>query len=627
MQDMYPNLPGVLAQFKDGGLVLRNEINPPATESVLLLGTAIDGPTMEPVAVDASTVEVLFGKSVNSNGTLNGATLVKAFEQAYSAGCRDIRVMRISGEKAGLELNMNTLTKTVEKTDTKSFTADGSVGQVFEVTYNVIDEDANYVKVSINGNELLDNSGLTIDGNEIMVGGDTVLVDGDEVEITYIYEGTETSTPKLTFESLYAGELYNSVQVEIKNVTNNSGAITGKEVVITKPDSKKSQITEGNLKYTTGDYDTLFDLVRAINSDPLNNVVRVFTDRQYDNEVSGDLLKVSTSENLTGGNNGLGLSKNKLYEALGGKRNALGFLVKEGAYQIIENYSVDTVVPVGVYANDVLFDENDNFAYQLALACAVMSHRTKSTMGVIATSTPTQAGLSAIDTHVGELLVLSNNLNLNMKDRNGNEIKDTDGNSIDLGRYISIVAGPDVTFGSGRFGVYAENSAAAYAGMVSGLAVQSAPTNKNVPNALGLRYTYSNSQLNSLTGARYVTFKFKQANSVVAVTDSMTAAKPNSDYRRLSTYRVIKAAANEIRNVCEPFIGEPNDTAQRNSMSAAIDKRLGKLVEAGVLQGYNFQIVVTPVMQILGQAQIELTLVPPMELRQITTVISLQPGA
>lgn len=98
--NLYPNLPGMLIEFKDGGSALRFEKTDASTDSLLLLGTAVDGPIMEPVAVDYKSAELIFGSDTDSNNVPNGATLVHAFKQAYEAGCRDIRLMRISGSKA-----------------------------------------------------------------------------------------------------------------------------------------------------------------------------------------------------------------------------------------------------------------------------------------------------------------------------------------------------------------------------------------------------------------------------------------------------------------------------------------------------------------------------------------------
>ena len=70
--NLYPNLPGHLVEFEDGGTVLRTDVTPISTDSVLLLGTAVDGPINEPVAIDMTTVESLFGKETNANGVPNG---------------------------------------------------------------------------------------------------------------------------------------------------------------------------------------------------------------------------------------------------------------------------------------------------------------------------------------------------------------------------------------------------------------------------------------------------------------------------------------------------------------------------------------------------------------------------
>jgi hypothetical protein len=442
------------------------------------------------------------------------------------------------------------------------------------------------------------------------------------LEVSYLYVETVVENPVLKLESIYAGYVYNELSVEVRNITNATGAPIGKEILITKPVSKKAQITEEPMSFSSLDFPTLGLLARAINSYPKNNVVKVSHASRFES-ISTSSLQVQPVTRFTLGEDKVKVTKQDLYEALGGTRDTAGFIIEPGAYQLLENYSVDMVVPLGVHADDELAGKYDNFAYQLALATAVMSHRNTTTMGIISVASPEETGLKAIDAYVKDLLTMP--LDFFMRDRNGNEILDSSQSKIDLGRYISVLAGPDVIVASPRFGVYSANSPSTYAGMVSQMAVQSAPTNKQVPGVQGLRFTLSNSQLNDLTGARFVTFKTKRNGEIVAVTDAMTAAQPGSDYARLVTYRVAKEAVNQIREVADPYIGEPNEVAQRNAMSAAISKRLDSMREAGALTDYDFQIVATPEMQLLGQARIELTIVPPMELRQITVVVSLRP--
>ena len=95
--NLYPNLPGHLVEFKDGGMQLRETAVTGSSKSLLIIGTAIDGPVNEPVAVDVENVQKLFGDDVNSAGIPNGTTLTKYARQAYKAGFNDIRCMRVTG--------------------------------------------------------------------------------------------------------------------------------------------------------------------------------------------------------------------------------------------------------------------------------------------------------------------------------------------------------------------------------------------------------------------------------------------------------------------------------------------------------------------------------------------------
>ena len=76
VKNLYPNLPGHLVEFKDGGLqVSTNDNLQGYSKSLLILGTALDGPINEPVKVDPTTVTQLYGSEVNDKGYPNGATL------------------------------------------------------------------------------------------------------------------------------------------------------------------------------------------------------------------------------------------------------------------------------------------------------------------------------------------------------------------------------------------------------------------------------------------------------------------------------------------------------------------------------------------------------------------------
>ena len=124
--NLYPNLPGHLVEFKDGGMQLRETAVTGSSKSLLIIGTAIDGPVNEPVAVDVENVQKLFGDDVNSAGIPNGTTLTKYARQAYKAGFNDIRCMRVTGSSASATIETNSNTNTELQEFISEFNAEGN---------------------------------------------------------------------------------------------------------------------------------------------------------------------------------------------------------------------------------------------------------------------------------------------------------------------------------------------------------------------------------------------------------------------------------------------------------------------------------------------------------------------
>ena len=838
MQDKYPNLPGHLTEFKDGGLQLVQEANPPKTESVLILGTAVDGPVMEPVKVDASTYEAVFGKIADERGIPNGATLGQAFEEAYAAGCRDIRLMRVSGapatasivctegtrleeavyekvlgvaagnsaENSVIKLSKRT-TEIVEVkingatalstdytvaqeevagkyvgTDKKEYDASqlqeikyilvgdekvavvvaedsiykkdleeeyktgtelsgGTTGYTLVVNIgeyikavavdlkdsildsqpapqdvltgmgvdNVVFDKATRCKVTIKDNvcdsgsfvdvkyvdaetgmtvaensspetgsfiangakvEFLLDEGvepyanmtkLYFDGVEYIQADSTqenavvkvfevkvekatdlkpaqttIIVNpgrhakrGAKIEVRLPYKKAVDYVAELRLETAFGGSVYNGTQWQIETKYYPGEAVENamKEQIlkITKPRSKRTQEGEEPLTYSSFDYPTLGLMARAINNDARNGgFVKAYVKEENAQAPTSALTGDAVPTAFKGGEDGVNLSKQEMFVKLSGSRDAQGYLVEAGAYQLLENYTVDYVSLAGVYADDKLAGRFEDFAYELALFCAVVSHRNHTTIGTIATTSPSEPTLRAIEEHVQKLESYDNTYL--MRDAKGDVIRDADGNAIDLGKHICILAGGDTIMVNQRLGQYAVNSAAALAGFLSVLPANSAPTNKVIKYAGGLRIKYSNSQLDRLTAKRYITLKYKGDGQTVAIVDATTSAESGSDYERVSSMRAVRVLANETREVADPFLGEPNTPQQRNALAALLDKRYDQHKTAGTIRDYSFELICTPFDELVGAAKIMLTIVPAQELRQITTVVALKPS-
>ena len=306
-----------------------------------------------------------------------------------------------------------------------------------------------------------------------------------------------------------------------------------------------------------------------------------------------------------------------------------------------------------------------NFAYQLADFCYRQSNQSQEMTGAIGVLPPDSLSLRDVSRWIGTLPVTTTDANGNviistngtgllgnkfMAGRkaagnipghtvdgidglyeggfigtddgwlDGAQSEDANDHLVDIGKYISVVASYPVLSNPARTAAYSATGAATYGGFYSGLPASSAPTNKVLSN-LRLPYRISTTKLDLLAGLRYVTFHAKPKGIVVS--DAPTAARSDSDYRRLSTVRIVKQTMDNVRRAGEPFLGEGITGARLAALDTAVDRELGQMVKAGDLVRYEHKIISTPSQRVLGQATIELKLIPAFELRQITVTVAL----
>ena len=296
-----------------------------------------------------------------------------------------------------------------------------------------------------------------------------------------------------------------------------------------------------------------------------------------------------------------------------------------------------------------------NFAYQLADFCYRASSNEYNVSGVIATSMPKSYSKKEISLWIGKEPVsdvdgkiIANGTGLLGNkflagrtnyaaglwatpstflpgaggDAAGSVEKDRGGRAIDIGRYISVVAGVNTFFNNvdtTGYG-YNANGATFYGAFYTTLASQSAPTNKIATGAYS-PFKLSKTKLNSL--AKFSLISYKEKNGVLRFSDSPTAARKDSDFRRLTTNRVTSEIIDIVRNVAEPYIGEPNTENARKSLDLNLRGQIGKAQELGVIQRFEVLVSATVAQQIEGDATVELIIVPPYELRKIRVITSL----
>ena len=192
----------------------------------------------------------------------------------------------------------------------------------------------------------------------------------------------------------------------------------------------------------------------------------------------------------------------------------------------------------------------------------------------------------------------------------------------DIGRHLSIVGSWPILFtpvDTTGFG-YVATGAPAYAGFVSQLAPQSAPTNKVIPD-IQMPFRMSKTRLDDLVSVHYTMFGARERGTIVV--DAPTAATASSDYQRLTTIRIVNECVNRVRRTLEPFIGEGLTTPQMEAMQTSTDRVLTDAIKDGLLQRFEASVTATAIERVQGKANVELLLVPAFELRQIYVTISL----
>ena len=224
-------------------------------------------------------------------------------------------------------------------------------------------------------------------------------------------------------------------------------------------------------------------------------------------------------------------------------------------------------------------------------------------------------------------------------DTAGTDATDNDGNAVDAGAYISVVAGVSRTFGTEatKYAVaegattlsyVSSNGSAAYAGLLSVTPSFLGVTNRPLI-AVSQARVVSGSQAKNLLRHRMVALIQKPAGYVVTsgITGAFNAGvNSRSDYVRVTTIRTTQAMAEVVREAGEAFIGKPISGPFLAALESAIDTNLQRALRRGAIRSYDFAIASTPDQQVLGEVTIDLSMVPAFELVTINTTVSLSKG-
>jgi len=326
-----------------------------------------------------------------------------------------------------------------------------------------------------------------------------------------------------------------------------------------------------------------------------------------------------------------------------------------GIFDSIIDVPFDLALLVGVYGDDVVDNANPtttSVANAFAQWLYNVSSETRPVYGFLGlrpSGLTRSVDLGALatnnylNTSAGYYNQASNWINFGYFMNNGFYYTDPVTNqTVDIGRHLVVVAGPDCVFAQPEIGWYLENPAAALAGLASTLAPQNALTHKTPPNIKSLRGNFSkviHEQLNQGVGytlnpngqdlgsGAYVTLKSNPLTQAIQIVSDNTCAQRSSDYASLQILRIVNTASAAVKSVLEPYIGQPNNVEARTAMKTQITSVLDSMAAAGALLGgngvgYTFALSSDPVEMMMGQITVTLFLRPVMQIKYIRVIVS-----
>lgn len=359
---------------------------------------------------------------------------------------------------------------------------------------------------------------------------------------------------------------------------------------------------------------TLITVPAAFNTE--NEIV--IESNEFDYITLEELVQILNEDKNLGKRFAFALTSAAIAEKDSVVEDAFGFVNEEGEVQT-ETFTSDAKadkedgIDTQLY---IPYKTSDNFARHLAQHCQYTSLKTAPTHGIIGCSKLMDVNYTSIAKKVDSLLALE--LNLYAKKDNGVDMLDQNNLPYPIGHLVSVVFG-QYTVATLDGHTYMSNGAGGYAGMVSVLPIDQSSTNQPIKLST-LMFELTNYQLEKLTQKGFVTFKQSYTKGLV-VTDGVTMGTSASPFRRLSTARITNTVEELIREATEPFIGQQNHLANRNSMQTAIKSKLDS-IKGRLIQAYEFRLVNNTASEEMGVVDIEYRMIPVYEIREIRNRIT-----
>lgn len=266
------------------------------------------------------------------------------------------------------------------------------------------------------------------------------------------------------------------------------------------------------------------------------------------------------------------------------------------------------------YSLHIPYMTTDNFARQLAQHCMYTELKTYPTHGVVGCKAVSDVSKTYLANKVAEIKEF--NWNMYAKNQAGRNMLDYNNQPYNIGRSVTVTLFQHQFTTTNNY-TSIVNGATAYAGLVSQMDIGQSPTGQ----AIGITpmYEFSRAQLQTLSDVGVITLKNSFTNGFV-VTDGVTMAPNNDLLRRIFNGRIMHFVEEYIRAACEPFIGQANSIANRNSLNTAITARLNSILDT-LIRRFEFSIVDDGTAEQYTYIEINYVIVPMNEIREIRNSI------
>ena len=171
--------------------------------------------------------------------------------------------------------------------------------------------------------------------------------------------------------------------------------------------------------------------------------------------------------------------------------------------------------------------------------------------------------------------------------------------------------------GGGMVNVPPAYSAAAVAGLIASLAVQSSPTNK-VLKVPGLTIDYSDGEIKNLLNNRVLVLDKKSGYRVIKGISTDTGP-----FKQISVRRIVDYAKEGVRRATLPYIGRLNNARVRGAMRGTLNGFLSQMLLDEQLTDFQLEVSATREQEINGIAVVTLYLKPTFSIDYVKVIMNL----